>query len=50
MASMDDPNDDGWGSAARAVWDELRDSRVFRVFRIVAFLAGLAYYWWLSSR
>jgi len=47
MASMDDPNDDGWGSAARAFWDELRDSKVFR---IVGFLAGLAVYWWLHSR
>jgi hypothetical protein len=41
------PSDEGWLSAARAMWDELRDRRVFRV---VAFLAGTALYWWLRSR
>jgi hypothetical protein len=42
-----DPSGDAWRSAARAAWDQLRDSRVFR---IVGFLVGMALLWWLRGR
>jgi hypothetical protein len=44
---MDQRDIDGWRSATRAVWDELRD---MRVFRIIAFLVGSVLIWWLRSR
>jgi hypothetical protein len=44
---MDQRDDDRWRSAARAVWDELRDKRVFR---IIAFLVGSVLIWWLQGR
>jgi hypothetical protein len=42
-----DQSEDGWRSAARAMWDELRDNRVLR---IIAFIVGTALIWWLQSR
>jgi hypothetical protein len=42
-----DPIDDDWRSAARAMWYDLLDNKVFR---IVAFIAGSALIWWLRSR
>jgi hypothetical protein len=46
MAPMNEMDENG-PSAARAVWDELRDKGIFR---LIAFLAGAALLWWLRSR